>query len=343
MKLQDLVKDITAKTITLTWEKMPSEATQFEVSFTLDDRVGDYKVLGYTVNPVFTDTWNYDKAILTHRVNYKINALAEDGMILDTLWCSSDTIPSTLLQRTMNILKHKAAIILKNSQWSGEVHILKKRVNGKHCSKCYSRDLKASSNPDCLECYGTGFVGGYYDPIPSFLLPLSEQIKNSQINETVSTSFDLLRGTMPSFPKAREKDYIYIVNEGWFQVTGTTASAILSKKTPTQVIDLTLLDPKDPIYRFPLATKLSKVSSVSVQINEGSVKVMGERLVPVFGETKMMVWDSEGKEYVVYHGTDLRKVSDKELLFKSDKGSPPVIARYRLHLNGLTFTGLVSH
>jgi len=342
MKLQDLIKDVTTKTITLTWEKIPPEATQFEISYTWDDRVGDYHVLGYTVNPVFTDTWNYNKTVLTHRVNYKIVALSKDGVTLDTLLCSSDTLPNTLLQRTMNILKHKAAVILKNSQWSGEVHILKKRVNGQHCSKCYSRDLKASSDPDCPECYGTGFVGGYYDPIPSFILPLSEQIKNSQVNEVVPTSFDLLKGTMPSFPKAREKDYLHIKNEGWFQVVGTTSSAILSKKTPTQVVDLTLLDPKDPIYRFPLETKLSKVQSVSIQINEGSTKVIGERLVPIFGETKMMVWDSAEKEYVVYHATDLSKVSDKELIFTSSKKNLPVIARYRLHINGLIFEGLVS-
>ncbi len=340
LKIEDIQKDINAKNIILTWTSSTPDITNFKISYALDDRVTDYKVLGYSTNLFFVDTWNYEKTILNHRVTYKIEALNPRGETVDTVVTTSDTIPKTLLQRTMNILRRKAALVLRNSQWTGSAFLFKRRITGVTCPVCFSKDLKASANPVCPECFGQGYVGGFYDPIPTFTLPLQEQVKNRKINEKVATSYDLLKVTMPSFPIAREGDYLYIENEGWFQVTGSTGSAILSKKTATHVVDLTLLDPKDPIYKFPVDKSLSQVSGVSLQVAENSIIIQGSKLIPVFGETKLNIKDTGSNGYAVMYGEHLTHISDTSLAFKSRGEDLPSRFTYRLLINGRLLTGI---
>ena len=38
----------------------------------------------------------------------------------------------------------------------------------------------------------------------------------------------------------------------------------------------------------------------SVKVYDGGIKITGERLIPIFGETKLIVWDDDSNEYEVY-------------------------------------------
>jgi|GEM_PF-4090098 len=44
--------------------------------------------------------------------------------------------------------------------------LLKKRTWGEHCSKSWDSTLFRDTNPNCPECFGTGWTGGYFTPIP---------------------------------------------------------------------------------------------------------------------------------------------------------------------------------
>ena len=46
--------------------------------------------------------------------------------------------------------------------------ILKKRRWGVRCLKCFDKRTKEVVRPNCLDCWGTGFVEGYWTPIVSY-------------------------------------------------------------------------------------------------------------------------------------------------------------------------------
>lgn len=48
------------------------------------------------------------------------------------------------------------------------VVLLKKRRWGPRCSKCFDKRTKEVIRPNCRDCWGTGFIGGYWNPIATF-------------------------------------------------------------------------------------------------------------------------------------------------------------------------------
>lgn len=47
-------------------------------------------------------------------------------------------------------------------------YLLKRRVFGTPCPICVDRMTSETRVPDCITCYGTGIVGGYFEPYPCF-------------------------------------------------------------------------------------------------------------------------------------------------------------------------------
>jgi len=147
---------------------------------------------------------------------------------------------------------------------------------------------------------------------------------------------------MPTFPGVKNGDYIIMENEGRFQVTGGDPKAIISQISPTRIVEMTLLSPIDPIYNYDITDTLSSITEIKSNIEEGSVDITGLNLVPIFGETKLIIWDGDNNEYEVYKGEHLRYISPTRLAFRSSKMFPPSKFNYRLRLNGKVFKGLVN-
>lgn len=43
--------------------------------------------------------------------------------------------------------------------------LIKRRTWGTHCPVCWDLSLQRSTDPNCLTCYGTGWINGYYNPV----------------------------------------------------------------------------------------------------------------------------------------------------------------------------------
>ena len=340
MKLSNITKSINDKTIFLEWEDVPSKAINYKILFTEDDTIVDnWTLVGVTSNIFFQDSFNYDKTILNKRVVYKIQALDNRDTVIEELIVSSDRLPRMLLDRTLNILRYKANIAFRNSNWSDPVYVLKRRRSGTRCSSCYTRDMRASSKPDCEICYGTGFVGGYYDPIPTYMMELQENIKKRTINEHTATTYADITVASPSFPELNEKDYIILEGVGRFLVQDSSTRSLHSTKSPTSLVRLNLVDPKDPIYKYNIEDKKSTITSIKAE--DGGIVVEGTRLIPVFGQTKLIVRNTSNREYEVYYIQNAISITDDKIVFKSSKQTPPDHFKYFLRINGIVFEGIV--
>ena len=120
----------------------------------------------YKLNDKPIENNKYDDRTITNNMNttywYKISTLYYDN----DKWIESE-LSNAYIYRVDNTNKwfHKInernMWILKNT---GELFDLyKRKTEGEICS-CYDSERGQAANPNCTECYGTGFIGGY-DPI----------------------------------------------------------------------------------------------------------------------------------------------------------------------------------
>jgi len=345
MKLANLTKNIYSESILIEWYDAPANAIGFKVYCAINNAVGkeEWKLLGTTTNIFFNDTINYKNTVIVQSLAYRIDAIDSAGKGIDTLIIPAGKTAPTLLQRTLNILKTKAKHILGNSQWSFDCFVVKPRVSGKKCGACYSRDLNLSAKPDCQLCFGKGYEGGFYTPIPSSLLVRTENTKFKSVNDFKPVAYDIVVCTMPSFPLVMEGDYIFVEKVGRFIVAKTEVNSILTTLTPTMTVTMSLCDGKDIIYKYSLENTKPSITAVYVGAAPDADKVFveGANLIPGFGITRMIVRDTTNDEYVVYHPYHLINTTSSKLVFRDeDKPYPPRIFSYRIRLNGEIFEGI---
>ena len=347
MKLANVVKNIYSESILLEWYAPPPEAIGFKIYSCSNQAIVPeaWRLLGTTANIFFNDVVNYKNITIVQAIAYKIDAVNSRGEVIDTLIVGSNKTAPTLLQRTLNILKAKARHILGNSQWSFDCFVVKPRASGKRCPNCYSRDLNWAAKPNCPICFGKGYEGGFYAPIPSSLLVRTESTKFKTINDFKPTAYDIVTCTMPSFPLVMEGDYVFVERVGRFIVGKTEINGILSTLTPTMTVTMSLLDGKDQIYKYDLTNTKPTVTAVYTgkEGDSDKVYVEGTNLLPGFGLLRLTVRDTDSKEYVVYHPYHLINTTLTKLTFlHSDKKFPPAAFSYRFKLNGEIFEGLSS-
>lgn len=68
--------------------------------------------------------------------------------------------------RVFREIVRRKNINLQNPRFSGrDFQVIKRRTWGTHCNACWDESLQRSTDSNCLVCYGTGWINGYYDPI----------------------------------------------------------------------------------------------------------------------------------------------------------------------------------
>jgi hypothetical protein len=63
-----------------------------------------------------------------------------------------------------------------------EGYLLKRRWTGQKCETCLDLQTQESRNPDCPDCYGTGFKCGYYYPLSCVWASLSPRTTRTQLD-----------------------------------------------------------------------------------------------------------------------------------------------------------------
>jgi hypothetical protein len=90
-------------------------------------------------------------------------------------WEKADTIKvKNLLWQTELRLKQAAG---------SEGYLLKRRLYGEKCT-CVDVQTDECRDPDCVNCYGTGIVSGYFDPYPCFYVEFTKKRFRSHVSDT---------------------------------------------------------------------------------------------------------------------------------------------------------------
>jgi len=97
---------------------------------------------------------------------------------VDSSWVDSkpeqDHIGTELIRKKMVYLMARGGC---------QAAMMAKKTWGATCSRCYNYEKMAATDPDCPNCFGTGFTGGYLKPVylPALINPPQKSIVAAQI------------------------------------------------------------------------------------------------------------------------------------------------------------------
>jgi hypothetical protein len=94
------------------------------------------------------------------------------------------------------------------SQLNGiKFFLLKKRHFGTRCVVCYDPNTRSISNSNCPDCYGTSWVGGYYDPVEVLGRRVASEIK-SNLSPQAEDDLNFTEIELLDFPRVDHGDIL---------------------------------------------------------------------------------------------------------------------------------------
>lgn len=128
--------------------------------------------------------------------------------------------------------------------------LFKKRVFGPRCRTCWDAILGKRTVDRCLDCFGTGMLRGYHDPIEVWVQidpsTKSQQNNSQQIAELVSTS-----ARLSYYPNVIPGDVLVEAeNKRWRVQTVTTSERL--RVVVKQELILRQIEEKDIEFRLPI-------------------------------------------------------------------------------------------
>src|SRR6478609_1416027 len=156
----------------------PSPAYVFSVARSESPRGPFVEVASGVTNPYFFDAHQagtsgavaaWEQRSLAQTIYYRVQAfdittpLPRPVALAEDICEVGDRLPkpSQLVRRKM-----QRDMSLQMKVRNGvPIAILKLKHWGTRCTRCFDRTTKSVLDNDCLVCFSTGFVGGYYDPV----------------------------------------------------------------------------------------------------------------------------------------------------------------------------------
>jgi hypothetical protein len=172
------------------WELVPTffdpgpYTFQLQVNTVRNPRADDWLDVGLPVTNSFSavDTekrvWgkelstHYRVVLTTPNATYYSDPVSGLGVLTHREWMLAREI---IRQRKVRYRKGFAA---------QEGYLLKKRITGRPCSRCVDLQTQQSQDPNCPQCFGTGYACGYYYPISCSWALIEPESKNKQIENT---------------------------------------------------------------------------------------------------------------------------------------------------------------
>jgi hypothetical protein len=124
------------------------------------------------------------------------------------------------------------------------------RTFGSRCRECYQPHLQSKTKSHCLTCYDTGFVGGYLQPIETWISidPTTKATQNTNVGPMQQRS---TTARLPWWPPLKEGDLIIEPENRRWRVTTVTGTEQV-RAVVHQEIGLHEVQSSDMEYRVPL-------------------------------------------------------------------------------------------
>jgi hypothetical protein len=125
-----------------------------------------------------------------------------------------------------------------------------RRTFGTRCRNCWDPTLSARKRSSCLECYDTGFLRGFLNPIEVWV-QIDPVAKAVQLQQFQKDTQQLTTARMTFYPVVKPGDVLTEMENQRWRVVGVTNSERL-RATIKQELTLRLIMPTDIEYKLPL-------------------------------------------------------------------------------------------
>jgi hypothetical protein len=240
--------DVDSKEIT--WELGDSLADLLDYSFIVlrsESPGGPWDVL----TPPFVDRYIFvdrrlpvgDKYVLMH---YKIRATHRVTNEVVEFGPASQSADVDLMAQSMRRLE----MTLFTQAIGRQCWLFKKRAFGPKCSSCWDRVLQKRTVDRCLECYGTGMLRGYHNPIEVWV-QIDPSTKMQQNNAQQIAQFVSTAGRMSFYPNVSPGDVLVEVENKRWRVQSVTLSERLRAPIKQELV-LREIEQKDIEFKLPI-------------------------------------------------------------------------------------------
>lgn len=125
-----------------------------------------------------------------------------------------------------------------------------RRTFGTRCRNCWDPALSARKRSNCLECYDTGFLRGFLNPIEVWV-QIDPVAKAVQLQQLQKDTQQLTSARMTFYPVVKPGDVLTeLENQRWRVVAVSTSERL--RATIKQELTLRLIQSTDIEYKLPL-------------------------------------------------------------------------------------------
>lgn len=169
--------------LTLRWALVPHDWPMDDLKFVIfraETPQGPWEEIGLAEEGAwaFTDYALHAPTVLRSYYHIVRCLSKTERKYVDSSWVDSkaeqDHIATELIRKKMIYLMTRGGC---------QAALMAKKTWGSNCSRCYSNEKMSATDPDCPNCFGTGFTGGYLHPVylPAIINPPKKSVVASQI------------------------------------------------------------------------------------------------------------------------------------------------------------------
>lgn len=130
--------------------------------------------------------------------------------------------------------------------------IYKRKRDGILCTNCFDPIQKKRTVSNCAVCYGTNWIGGFYDPVDAYV-DFNPNPKNAQIGQWGETQTNETRVMLSNFPIIYPGDLIRELRQNRLWRVGNKVD--LTEKRRSLLLqwpNVTEVKPGDIEYKIPI-------------------------------------------------------------------------------------------
>lgn len=185
---------------------------------------------------------------LSRSVYYKVTMTAEDGTSISDIRAVMPEIRMRKIALLRRKMQRDLSVAFKFN--TVDIAVLKRRHWGVRCTACFDLLTKQTTESKCLTCYGTGFEGGYFDPIR---IRGRLGVQNVQSNVTPQGKADVnkKRLTILTYPEVEHDDIVVDIAQNKRYIVQNRHQTELQTRGVHQVITVSELARDAIQYRIP--------------------------------------------------------------------------------------------
>lgn len=176
----------------------------------------------------------------------------------------------------------KSELTLLTQVIGRKVWVFPRRTFGQRCTVCWDSRLSQKTRAQCIECFDTGYVRGYLDPIEVYM-QIDPGTKNYQLQAQQQDQQGQVTARTSFFPPLKPGDVIVELENRRWRITAVTSSqrlrAVIKQELQLREIQRTDIEYKLPL-NFDKALKDIQVSPSRMFSNPHNLDNVDNDLLP---------------------------------------------------------------